>query len=136
MDHTHVTDALDRDVEVVPSDASIGDLVAAAAATRHGVLPIVDRDGTLVGVISHHALREAILSRSHLESVVLAADLAEPVEPLSPRDSLRRALAAMNARGLDALPVVEANGRDSRFSGLLSRSDVLRVYERALSQAI
>lgn len=136
MDHTHVTDALDRDVGVVPADASIGDLVAAAAATRHGVLPVVDRDGTLVGVVSHHALREAILSRSHLESVVLAADLAEPVEPLSPRDSLRRALAAMNARGLDALPVVEANGRDSRFTGLLSRSDVLRVYERALSQAI
>ena len=136
MDHTHVADALDREVEVVPANASISGLVAAAAATRHGVLPVVDPDGALVGIVSHHVLREAILSRSDLDAVVVAADLAEAVDALSPRDSLRHALAVMNARGLDALPVVDTTGHGARFAGLLGRSDVLRVYERALSHAI
>jgi CBS domain-containing protein len=71
-----------------------------------------------------------------LDAIVVAADLAEPVEPLAPRDSLRRALAVMNARGLDALPVVETNGAGTRFAGLLSRSDVLVVYERSLARAV
>ncbi|MGE5100102.1 MAG: CBS domain-containing protein [Deltaproteobacteria bacterium] len=114
----------------------IADLVAAAAATRHGVLPVVDGDGALIGVVSHHALREAILSRSDLDAVIVAADLAESVDAHSPRDSLRHALAVMNARGLDALPVVETNGASFRVTGLLGRSDVLRVYEQALSHAI
>jgi chloride channel protein, CIC family len=136
MDHTRVADALDRDVATVPAGASIDDLVAAAGATRHGVLPVVENDGSLIGLVSHHVLRDAILSRTALDPLIVAADLAEPVEALAPTDSLRRALAAMNARGLDALPVVEASGTVTRFAGLLSRHDVLVVYERSLSRAV
>ena len=74
----------------------------------------------------------------NLGTFIIAADLAEPAEALAPRDTLRRALAMMNARGLDALPVVEGS-RDAtagRFAGLLSRRDVLVVYEQALSRAV
>jgi len=139
MDHTTVSEALDRTVSTVAADASIDDLVYAAAATRHGVLPVLDEDGSFVGLVSHHVLRDAILSRGTLDAVVVAADLAEPVEPLAPTDSLRRALAVMNARGLDAVPVVEngAGGAGTtRFAGLLSRQDVLVVYERGLARAV
>ncbi|HTI64189.1 MAG TPA: chloride channel protein [Gemmatimonadaceae bacterium] len=136
MDHTHVADAIDRDVPTIDADASIDELVVAAQSSRHGVLPVIDPDGILVGLISHHVLREAIVSRGHLDPVVLAADLAEPVDALSPRDTLRRALAVMNARGIDAVPVVEHDGDGVRFAGLLSRGDVLLVYERALAHAI
>jgi CIC family chloride channel protein len=136
MDRTYVVDAVDRGVPTIDASASIVELVAAAHSSRHGVLPVVDVDGTLVGLISHHALREAIVSRGDLAAVVLAADLAEPVESLAPDDTLRRALAVMNARGIDAVPVVEHDGDGSRFAGLLSRGDVLLVYERALAQAI
>ena len=136
MDHTHVSDAIDRNVPTIDADASIDELVAAAQSSRHGMLPVIDPDGTLVGLISHHVLREAIVSRSHLDPVVLAADLAEPIDALSPRDTLRRALAVMNARGIDAVPVVEHDGVGTRFAGLLSRADVLLVYERALAHAI
>lgn len=135
MDHTHVVDAVDPEVATVPASASIDDLLDAAALNRHGVLPVVDPDGALVGLISHHVLRAALVSRATLGPVVVAADLAEPAEALSPRDSLRRALAAMNARGLDALPVVDG-GDPPQFAGLLGRADVLRVYERALTRAV
>ena len=83
MDHTYVGDAVDRDVEVVPANASIADLAVAAAATRHDVLAIVDGAGGLLGLVSHHTLREAILSRSNLGQIIVAADLAEPVETMS-----------------------------------------------------
>ncbi|HEX7020188.1 MAG TPA: chloride channel protein [Gemmatimonadaceae bacterium] len=136
MEHTTVADAVDRDVPAVSAGASIEELVAAAAATRHGVLPVLDDEGTLLGVINHHTLRDAILVRDQLAEVVLAADLAEPVEPLAPDDSLRRGLALMNARGLDAVPVVEGNGDHPRFVGLLGRGDVLSLYERSLAQAV
>ena len=136
MDHTRVSDAIDRHVPTIDAGASIDELVEAAHSSRHGVLPVVDPDGTLVGLISHHVLREAIVSRGQLDAFVLAADLAEPVDALSPRDTLRRALAVMNSRGIDAVPVVEHGDDGPRFAGLLSRGDVLIVYERALAQAI
>jgi CIC family chloride channel protein len=138
MDRTHVRDAIDRHVSTVAWDASITALVAAASTTRHGVLPVVDGDGVLVGLVSHHTLREALADRGRLDALVVANDLAEPIEPLSPDDTLRDALAAMNARGMDALPVVETrSGRDGeRFAGLLSRHDVLVAYEQRISRAV
>lgn len=136
MDRTHVSDALDRDVRPIPPDASIDDMVAAAATTRHGVLPVVAADGALVGVVTHHALRDALAARAELHLLVVAADLAEPTDALTPRDSLRRALAAMNARGLDALPVTELDAAGESFAGLLSRHDVLVAYEQAIASAV
>lgn len=136
MDRTYVADAVDRNVSVIDADASIDELVEAAHSNRHGVLPVIDPDGSLVGLISHNVLREAIVSRGHLDPVVLAADLAEPLEPLSPQETLRRALAVMNSHGVDAVPVVEHDNDRPRFAGLLTRADVLLVYERALAQAI
>jgi CBS domain-containing protein len=71
--------------------------------------------------------------------VLVAEDLVEAADPLSPGQTLREALAAMNARGLDALPVVSSeNGGDGRplFTGLLSRAVVLEAYERALTTAV
>jgi CIC family chloride channel protein len=137
MDQTHVADALDTAVTPVAANATIDGLVAAAAATRHGVLPVIDSEGAFVGVISHHMLREAILERSRLDPLLLAEDIAEAVDPLRPEQSLRQALAAMNARGMDALPVISgAEGSESRFVGLLSRRDVLIVYEKSLATAI
>ena len=136
MDGLQVRDALDEDVRPVTPDATIDRLVAAAAATRHGVIPVVEEDGALVGMISHHALREALVARGELGGVLLAEDLAEPAEPLSQTQTLREALAAMNARGLDALPVVEPEDGVPRFAGLLSRARVLQAYERALTSAV
>jgi len=139
MDSLHVRDALDADVKPVPPEASLDRLVAAAAATRHGVIAVVEEDGGLIGVISHHTLREAIIARGDLATVLVAEDLVEAADPLWQGQTLREALAAMNARGLDALPVVTAGNGGSggaRFAGLLSRAVVLEAYERALTTAV
>jgi CBS domain-containing protein len=124
-------------VRTVRPSATIDDLVLAAAQTRHAVIPVVEPGETFVGLVTHHALREAIVARGDLARVVVAEDLAEPVEVLGPEDSLRRALAVMNARGVDALPVIESrNGGAPQFLGLLTRADILLAYERALAHAV
>jgi CIC family chloride channel protein len=135
MDSTHVGEALDRNVPTVDSGASIDALVDAAAKTRHGVLPVLD-DGALIGLVTHHSLREALADRARLDALILASDLAQETGTLSPGDSLRDALAAMNARGLDALPVVESTDGRQKFAGLLSRHDVLVAYEQAIARAV
>jgi CBS domain-containing protein len=103
------------------------------------VIAVVEDDGSLVGVISHHTLREAIIARGDLASVLVAEDLVETADPLWQGQTLREALAAMNARGLDALPVVAAGTHGAaavHFAGLLSRAVVLEAYERALTSAV
>ena len=133
MDGIAVGAVLDADVRTVAADAPVTALVAAAAATRHSMVPVVDDVGRFVGLASHHAIREALLARSGADVLLVADDLVEEVETLSRTQTLREALAVMNARGLDAVAVVSA---DRRFEGLLGRGDVLRAYERALAYVV
>ena len=84
MDSTHVGEALDRNVPTVDDGASIDALVEAAAKTRHGVLPVLDGDGGLIGLVTHHSLREALADRARLDALVLASDLAQETDALSP----------------------------------------------------
>lgn len=136
MERLRVRDALDAGTVRVPPGARLDELVEAAGRTGRDVLPVVEADGTLVGLVTHHALREAILARGDLAALLVAADLAEPQEPLRPGQSLRAALAAMNARSVDALPVVDPRGDGAAFVGLLSRADVLVAYEREFAHEV
>jgi CBS domain-containing protein len=52
-----------------------------------------------------------------------------------PAESLRDALRKMNARALDALPVVE-NAEAMRYIGVLTRADILAAYERVLMREV
>jgi CIC family chloride channel protein len=140
MDHMRVRDALDRNVERVSPSAGLTELLSVASRAQHGVIPVVELDGTLVGVIGHHTLREAAVRRSDFGALVVAADLIDTGSDtrgsLAPEQSLRSALRLMNARALDALPVaVQAEGQP-RFVGLLSRADVLNAYEKELSHSV
>ncbi|HET7234176.1 MAG TPA: chloride channel protein [Longimicrobium sp.] len=136
MEKIRVREALDPDAVQVPPNARLNELIEAAGRTRRGVLPVVEADGCLVGLVSHHALREAIVAQGDLAPLLIAADLAEEQEPLHPEQSLRAALAAMNARSVDALPVVEAREEGPLFVGLLSRADVLVAYEREFAHEV
>ena len=98
-----------------------------------GILPML----MAIGFRLARVLRsDALLARDELSPVLIALDLAEPTEILELAQTLREALALMNARGQDALPVVRTTEHGARFAGLLSRDGILQAYERTLSRAI
>jgi CBS domain-containing protein len=85
--------------------------------------------------VTHHALRESLVARRSLEPLLVAEDLAEPVQPLRVDQSLRDALRVMNAGGHEVVPVVDGDGTMS-LVGVISRAAVLEAYERHLSHKV
>jgi CBS domain-containing protein len=136
MDGLHVHEVMDRSAVTVAPDMRLRELIAVSRRTRQLVLPVVEPSRQLVGMITHHTLREAIVSRGDLAEVLMAEDLAEPTEGVTYQQSLREALSIMNARGLDALPVITAHGEGARFEGVITRVDILQTYEQVVSQTV
>ena len=137
MEQIHVRDALSDGIVSIPPEARIGEIVEIAARSRQAAFPVVDEAGSLVGVITRNELHDAMAQGSSLAGLLVAADLAESMEPMSPSQSLRVALAAMNARSRDALPVIERGaGGEPVFRGIITRADVLAAYERALEEYV
>jgi chloride channel protein, CIC family len=121
-------------VRVAPG-ATLAEVVAASSESRLTTIPVVDDDGRLHGVITFAELRLALLDRGDLAPLLLAADLAEPTEIAVATDTVQTALAKLNARAADLLPVVESEHHPT-FLGVLTRDDILASYERELMHEV
>jgi CBS domain-containing protein len=94
---------------------------------------VVDPGNRLLGALSLAELgRLARDERDRLDQIT-ARTVATPTQTLMSEDSLLEAVRRMGARGTSALPVVDPT--DGRLLGLLSRSDILGLYERMLAGA-
>lgn len=134
LERMRTGDAMMKDAPTVDIMASLASITSAAARARHGAIPVLE-DGRLVGLIAYEDIRDVLLDRGELEPLLIAADLAAPVEAVMPSDSLRVALSRMNARAVDAIPVIESE-ETRHYLGVLSRADLLRAYEQELAHEV
>jgi CBS domain-containing protein len=88
-----------------------------------GVLPIVDAEGKLTGIVTDRdlCLATAVRRRSATQVAVNEA-MTRRVATCGPGDDLRTALHVMGAAGVRRLPVVDPEGH---LRGLLSIDDVV-----------
>jgi CIC family chloride channel protein len=126
-----VRDVMNATPARVAPGATLAEVVTATSESRVTTLPVVDADGLLLGVITYSELRLALLDRGELAPLLLAADLAEPTEVAVGADTVQTALAKLNARAADLLPIVESEAHQILI-GVLTREDVLAAYEREL----
>lgn len=123
----------------LPETANLWDLskVMEAKHVRH--VPILNRDGKLVGLVSHrevlrHSLSEwpkirATKRKEWLQSqsvcVVMKEDRFGAIKLITPEDGLHLAANRMKEAGVGCLPVVS---KEERLVGLLSEGDFVRLF--------
>lgn len=119
---------------MVRDSAPIGVAVACFAQGAPGVLPVVDDEQRLVGVLTATEIGALARAPRELDGLLVAGDLAVPSEVVSADDSLTVAVGQMNRRGVEALPVVESS--TGRVVGVVDRGHLLAAYERAVSGVV
>ncbi len=136
-----VDDLMTRDVVTVGPDATVADAAAALAEAGVRHLPVVDADGTLVGIVSERDLRSQLgaelMRWPHSPTEQLRESIVALMAPnptaLKSGTPLARAFDAFADERLSAVPIVD--DRD-RLEGILSYVDVLRwLRDRAVGRA-
>ena len=142
-----VKDVMTTRVVWVKKDASFRTMAAALREHRVSAFPVLDDDGTVIGVVSEADMlaKEALSSEPHgmpgmitgllrrkeYEKArgITAGDLmSSPAVTIAPDDSLERAARLMYTRKVKRLPVVDADGH---LVGIIGRSDLLSVFDRS-----
>lgn len=143
MKHT-VADVMTRTVVVVNGSDPFKEVVRRMQEYRVSALPVVDDDGRLVGIVSEADLilkedpeldegsrlfegRHRRHEREKAAGVVAAELMTGPVVTVPPDAALGDAARLMHRKGIKRLPVVDDDGR---IHGILSRSDLLKVFLR------
>ncbi len=99
------------------------------------ILPVVGKEGKLEGVVNLHELYWSANRRDSLPWLLAADLMHDGVKPLTPEDSLERAIEMFAELDLPALPVVRTQ-EGQEFLGMVGRSDIAKLYLRSVQGEI
>jgi CBS domain-containing protein len=138
-----VKDVMTTHVVAVRKDAPFKEMAARLKEHRVSAFPVLDDDGTVIGVVSEADLltKEALEvggrgrvggilhPREQAKAAGLTAEdpMTRPPVTVGPHDFVSHAARLMYARRVKRLPVVDGDGR---LIGIVSRADALSVYAR------
>ena len=143
---TTVKEVMTTRVFWVKKDATFREMVLALREHRVSAFPVVDDEYKVIGVVSEADMltKEAIDGEPGVFAGLLhrrdqvkargvtAGDLmTTAVVAVSPDDTVEHAARLMYDRRVKRLPVVNADGR---LAGIVSRADVLAVFDRSPAQ--
>ena len=140
---TSVKEIMTTQVVAVKLGASFKEMAAALRQNRVSAFPVVDDDGKVIGVVSEaDMLAKEVLNADQLGTLtamlhrreqekadgLTAGDLmTHPAVTVAPGDSVEQAARLMYTLQVKRLPVVDSDGK---LVGIISRTDVLAVFDR------
>jgi CBS domain-containing protein len=112
-----------------PPDATLAEVASAMQENCCGALPVVGRDGRVVGIVTDRDICMVTALANVMASSVTAEEaMARKVETCRPEDGLLSALRHMEGAGVRRLPVVDAS---VHLVGMVSVDDIVQHAHRA-----
>lgn len=129
-----VSDVMDRDIKAVGEYEPLTRVFETFSAQDHALLPVINRDHALVGVITLDAMKEVFASQDTWEWL-LARDVQLPVAEVSaPEAPLQEALHTMRETGVEQLIIVTNHGENRLAGAIDSRRARKRIHEELLKR--
>jgi CIC family chloride channel protein len=127
-----VRDRATHPVVTLPAErsiASVREWLLSEAAPTHQGFPVIEEDGTLIGVLTR---RDLLVPRSD-DALPLRTLIRKGPIVVAGNHSLREAADLMVQAKVGRLPVIAEDG-SGKVVGILSRSDLLAAHERRLDE--
>ncbi len=115
---TAVVDVMNRVVDTIDPDETVGVVADRIARGDRGAFPIIDDDGHCLGIITRRDLITQEYSRDSVVSEIASTDVVS----IGPDASLIDAMHRMTDEGVTHLPVLE----EGLLVGICTRSDIVR----------
>jgi chloride channel protein, CIC family len=129
MARVSVADAMGRLPRPLAPEQPLRDVVRRFTSERTDVLPVIDRDGTLLGVVAAADIAQSLAVAPH---ELTAAALLHAAPELRADQSLEDGVRALASSDDDGVPVLDAKG--DGVVGWLTNRRLLRAYNAHLEQ--
>ncbi len=117
----------------IPLDMSLPDIMSVVADTRQSCFPVTDADGHYVGMFSLDDVRSFYHQSDPFTDLVIATDLARPVQPLTMNTDLDEVMRRFTHEGVAALPVLDTKDT-KKVVALFYRADLFAEYNQHLKK--
>lgn len=127
-----VKSAMRTTLEKVSQNTTLSHLMDLMSVSQHSVFFITSREEKIIGYVTLNDLRKLIRDAEVLSHLVIAGDIAHPIQfSLHEDDSLDQAMGLFAQEGIDELPVLTSDDAECP-SATLWRQDVIETYNREI----
>jgi len=116
-----VRDVMSRGVRTVRPHDAIMVVAQQMLRTGHEGFPVIETDGSIVGLVTRNAVDRAM--QHHWERQPVERIMQPGAVTVAPEDSIERVRALMIQSGWGQIPVVE----NARVAGVVTRTDMIRM---------
>jgi CIC family chloride channel protein len=135
MENIMVAEVMRPAPEPIPGNMPLRMVPSLLDKVRMHGLPVIKEDGALCGVVTVQDVEHAVdTDEKNLDLPVTKFCSQHPIVAY-PDETLQRALERMSHRDIGRLPVVDRNN-PTKLAGWISRADIIRAYERALTRRV
>ena len=128
-----VGEAMSTEMDVVSPDLTLGELALEFERSHHHGFPVVDDQGSLVGVVTIQDLDRALESGAGDELTVREIATSQNLVTAYDDEPMWTALRSLGTRDVGRLPVVK-RGAEQQLVGVVRRKDIIQAYNTAIIQ--
>ncbi len=129
-----VDEVMRVNLDTIAPDLTLGELLDILSRTHHHGLPVLDKDGTLWGIVTVTDVDRALVENAPRHITV--SEIGTPRSELLvayPDETIDVVLTRLSGRGLGRMPVVSREN-PNHLLGVVRRADIIRAYNLALSR--
>lgn len=125
-----VSKLIETNFLTIHENATLGDLVKVISKSKRNIIPVIDDENTLLGIVFINDIREIMFNREKYESVYVNELMFMPSPLVTPEESMEDVAMKFKISNHYNLPVVD-NGK---YVGFVSRANVFSAYRNLLKE--
>ncbi|MFQ6069205.1 MAG: chloride channel protein [Candidatus Aminicenantales bacterium] len=125
-----VKDFISHDYEKFINTEHVGNIIDRALGSKHHSFQIVDAQNNYIGCFALNQLKNALLQKDLLDSLIIAEDLGVPGIKVDYEDNLEQAMEIFGRKDVAEIPVL----KDKKLVGVVKRKDVIEAYNQEVAK--
>jgi len=131
-----VRDVMNREVTKIPSNMPYSEVMMLCLKGQGNYLYTIDEEDNLEGVISFQDIKEFVYD-DQLNGLVFARDMANrDVVYVTPDETLASSLNKFSYIDMEELPVVASDDGFRRLLGIITRSELMKIYRKEMLKRV
>lgn len=125
----HLDSVLEKDLQTVPPEMQLGDLVKVIANSHRNIFPVIDANGKLKGILLLDEVRNIMFQPRLYQRFTVAQLMTAPPAVLDDQMPMEKVMERFEDTGAWNLPVTDQNGI---YLGMVSKSKIFSSYREVL----
>lgn len=123
-----IENVLENDLQRVPVEANLGELVKFISRSKRNIFPVVDSDGQLEGLVYIEDIRDIMFNQEMYADTWVRNIMRIPSVVIESTDSMQEVMNKFNISDSWNLPVT----KNDKYIGIISKSTLFSAYRKQL----